>query len=75
MAVVFSDRPGGRGIDQAVVLLRSLAACPPSITYCGRTPDRDFVVEVERRVRECFAEAERQSGIHGTAVPGLPNVL
>jgi trimethylamine--corrinoid protein Co-methyltransferase len=30
------------------VVAESLAACPPSIMYCGRTPDRDFVVEPGR---------------------------
>jgi trimethylamine--corrinoid protein Co-methyltransferase len=30
------------------VVAESLAACPHSLLYCGRTPDRDFIVEPGR---------------------------
>jgi trimethylamine---corrinoid protein Co-methyltransferase len=32
----------------AHVVADALAACPPAIRYCGRTPDRDFMVEPGR---------------------------
>jgi len=51
---IFSD--GGCRVDRdtrmvhipAHVVAESLAACPTTITYCGRTPDRDLVVEPGR---------------------------
>ena len=51
---IFAD--GGCRVDRETrtvripphVVAESLAACPPSIMYCGRTPDRDFVVEPGR---------------------------
>jgi trimethylamine---corrinoid protein Co-methyltransferase len=47
---------GGCRVDRETHIVRvpahvvadSLAACPPAIRYCGRTPDRDFVVEPGR---------------------------
>jgi len=51
---IFAD--GGCLVDRETRTVRvpphvvadSLAACPPTIAYCGRTPDRDFIVEAGR---------------------------
>ena len=51
---IFAD--GGCRIDRENRVVRipphvvaeSLAACPHSLLYCGRTPDRDFIVEPGR---------------------------
>ncbi len=51
---IFAD--GGCRVDRETRMVRmpahvvadALAACPPTITYCGRTRDRDFVVEPGR---------------------------
>jgi Trimethylamine:corrinoid methyltransferase len=51
---IFAD--GGCRVDRETRVVRipphvvaeSLAACPHSLLYCGRTPDRDFIVEPGR---------------------------
>ena len=51
---IFAD--GGCRVDRETrvvcipphVVAESLAACPHSLLYCGRTPDRDFIVEPGR---------------------------
>ena len=51
---ILSD--GGCRVDRDTRMVRmpphvvadALAACPPAIRYCGRTPDRDFMVEPGR---------------------------
>ena len=48
---IFAD--GGCRVDRDTRMVRvpphvvadALAACPPTIAYCGRTPDRDFIVD------------------------------
>jgi trimethylamine---corrinoid protein Co-methyltransferase len=71
---IFAD--GGCLVDRDTRMVRvpphvvadSLAACPPAIAYCGRTPDRDFIVEPGRVTFTNFDEGikyiDPQTGEH-----------